>query len=156
MNKRNTRAFAIGILVSVCIIGSFYFSALKKEMPVDLSIENAKALLADHGFIVLTKEKYQEIEKANNDKPKKTETIEQPASPPKSTEAAVAYTLEIIGGMVSHDIAVMLEKEKIIDDADQFETYLEENGYSKRIQLGSFELKSDLSYKQIAKIITKS
>ncbi|MEH7346105.1 hypothetical protein V7122_19875 [Bacillus sp. JJ1532] len=156
MNKRNTRAFAFGILVAVCIIGSFYFSALKKEKPEELTIENAKTLLADHGYIILTKDRFQAIENANKEEGKETESPKQPSSPSESTESVTAYTLEIIGGMVSHDIAAMLEKEKIIDDAAQFETYLEENGYSKRIQLGSFEVKAGMSYKQIAKIITKS
>ncbi|WNS74302.1 hypothetical protein RRV45_15435 [Bacillus sp. DTU_2020_1000418_1_SI_GHA_SEK_038] len=156
MNKRNTRAFAFGIIVSVCIIGSFYFSDMKEDNPEELIIENAKALLAEHGYVVLKKDQFHEKEKENIEEPKNTEPPKQPSSTPKSAEAVTVYTLEIISGMVSHDIAVMLEKEEMIDDAVQFETYLEENGYSKRLQLGSFELKADMSYKQIAKIITKS
>ncbi|WP_066293477.1 endolytic transglycosylase MltG [Bacillus sp. FJAT-29937] len=155
MNKRNTRAFAFGILVAVCIIGLFYFSVMKENNRMD--IKDAKLLLERNGYIILTKEKYKDMENANKVEPKTEETPQKPpALTPKTEEIITAYTLEIISGMVSHDIASLLEKEKIIDDAEQFETYLEENGYSKRLQLGSYELKAGMSFKQIAKIITKS
>lgn len=157
MNKRNTRAFALGILAAVCIIGIYYYLGTSKEKPAELNIDGAKALLADKGYIVLPKEKYQEMEKAIKEKKKETEAPQQaPVPQPKEEDIIHAYKLEIGAGMVSHDIASILEQNKIIDDANEFETYLEENGYSKRIQLGNFELTAGMTYKQIAKIITKS
>lgn len=157
MNKRNTRAFALGILVAVSIIGSFYFSTIKKDAAQEFNIQDAKVLLGDNGYIVLTKDKYQEMEKLNKEKQMQTEAPQQSAPAlPKTEESSYTYQLKIESGMVSHDIAAILEKEKIIDDADHFETYIVENGYSKRIQLGSFELNAGMSYKQIAKLITKS
>ncbi|KAB2338524.1 endolytic transglycosylase MltG [Cytobacillus depressus] len=155
MNRRNTRAFAFGILVSVSIIGSFYFST-KKDSAGELTIENAKALLTDGEYIVLTKEQYQVMEKAGIEATKQAEPPQQTPAAQKTDEIIPSLKLEIVSGMVSHDIAALLEREKIIDDGDHFETYLEENGYNKRIQLGTFDLKPDMSYKQIAKIITKS
>ncbi|MBY0122384.1 hypothetical protein [Bacillus sp. S/N-304-OC-R1] len=157
MNKRNTRAFALGILVAVCIIGSYYYYVLDRATPDELNIVNAKDLLADQGYIILTKEKYQNMEEAIKEKNKEAKATQQdPATPQKEEDTIHAYKLEIAAGMVSHEIASLLEQKKIIDDANEFETYLEENGYSKRIQLGKFELTAGMSYKQIAKIITKS
>lgn len=157
MNKRSIRAFALGIAVSVTIIGSYYYTVMSKEQPKELTIEEAKSFLADKGLMVLTKDKYQEMEKATQELGKKSKAPQPaPVSPPKNENVIHAYKLEIVAGMVSHDIASILEKEKIIEEANEFETYLEENGYSKRIQLGSFELKAGMTYKQIAKIITKS
>jgi cell division protein YceG involved in septum cleavage len=50
----------------------------------------------------------------------------------------------------------LLAKSSIVDSAEDFGTYLEEFGYSTNIQLGTFELKPEMSYKDIAKLITKS
>lgn len=154
MNRRNTRAFAFGVLLSVCIIGIFYFSIDDKKAP-EMNIDRAKTILEEKGYVVLTKDNYNQMEKTLSNQTSK-EKKEQTPDPPKSKESVTAYQLEIVSGMVSRDIADILAKEKIIDDANRFELYLEENGYSKKIQLGSFELTSKMSYKDMAKIITKS
>lgn len=156
MNSRNTRAFAFGVLLSVCIIGIFYFTIDDKKAP-EMNIDRAKTILEEKGYVVLTKDKYDQIEETLSNQTSKGEKEQTPLpDPPKSEELSTAYQLEIMSGMVSRDIAETLAKEKIIDDANRFELYLEENGYSKKIQLGLFELTSKMSYKDIAKIITKS
>ncbi|WP_419393685.1 hypothetical protein [Cytobacillus praedii] len=154
MNRRNTQAFAFGVLLSVCIIGIFYFSIDDKKAP-EMNIDRAKTFIEEKGYVVLTKDNYKQMEKTLSNQTSK-EKKEQTPDPPKSKESVTAYQLEIVSGMVSRDIADILAKEKIIDDANRFELYLEENGYSKKIQLGSFELTSKMSYKDMAKIITKS
>ena len=157
MNKRNTRAFAFGVLISVCTIGAFYFS-MDREKSADLNIKNAQSLLEDNGYVVLAKDTYDQMNKTITNQTKQAEPKEQEKipKPPETEEISLTYQLEIVSGMFSHDIAVVLAEKNIIDDANQFETYLEENGYSKRIQLGTFELNAKMSYKEIAKIITKS
>lgn len=162
MNKRSTRAFALGILVSVSLIGVVYFSI--NEKTAEINTKEAKAVLANDGYIVLTKDKYNQMEKTiteATEQAKKTNPPQQKAKTEVSVENEekeinTALKLKILRGLVPRDIALMLEKEKIIDDADQFELYLEDNGLSKKIQLGTYELKSGMSYEEIAKIITKS
>lgn len=156
MNRRSIRAFAIGILLSVCTIGIFYFSIDNEKVP-EMNADSAKSFLENKGYVVLTKDTFDQMEKTLSSQTKQAEKQQDPLpDPPKTEESITAYKLDIVGGMVSHDIAVILAKEKIIDDANRFEIYLEENGYSKKIQLGSFELTAKMSYKDIAKIITKS
>lgn len=160
MNKRNMRSFALGILISVCLIGIFYFSEEKSITQVNMDEKEAKSFLENKGYVILTKEQYNKLESTIADakeNAKKSKT-EQETKHEEIDETSMNTTikLEIISGMVSHDIAALLEKNKIIDDAGQFEMYLEENGYSKRIQLGVFELKAGMSFKEIAKMITKS
>jgi cell division protein YceG involved in septum cleavage len=58
--------------------------------------------------------------------------------------------------MTPGEIAAQLEEANVIDQAANFGIYLEEYGFSKKIQLGTFKLTADMSYKEIAKIITKS
>ena len=161
MNKRSIRSFALGILLSVSLLGIFYFSEEKNPVQEPINEQIAKSYLEEKGFMILTEEQYNELE-SSIDEAKKTEKklMEEQDSKQKDVEEVpnkdTTMKLEIISGMVSHDIAQVLEKNNIIDDADQFAIYLEENGYSKRIQLGVFELKTGMSYKEIAKIITKS
>ncbi len=161
MNKRSIRSFALGILLSVSLIGIFYFLEEKNPVQEPIREQEAKSFLEEQGFIILTKEQFNELESSveeakETEKQFKTEQESKPEETDETTINDTTMKLEIISGMVSHDIASLLKKNKIIDDANQFETYLEENGYSKRIQLGVFELKTGMSYKEIAKIITKS
>lgn len=165
MNKRNTRAFALGILFSVSMIGIIYFSVDDKKT-VELNAENAKAMLESEGYIVLTKDKYNKMEKTITEATKQVKKTKPPQEEkPEVSEEKVdkvekvdktTFKLEIITGTIPRDIALKLEKETIIDDANQFELYLEDNGLSKKIQLGTYELKAGMSYEEIAKIITKS
>ncbi|WP_313798272.1 hypothetical protein [Cytobacillus sp.] len=156
MNRRNTRAFAFGVLFSVCIIGIFYFRIAGTKV-AEMNMDRAKNFLEDNGYVVLSKDKFAQIEKTLSTETNNVEKQQKPVTdPPKSEESVTAYQLEIVSGMVSRDIAEILAKEKIIDEADRFEIYLEENGYSKKIQLGSFHLTAKMSYKDIAKTITKS
>ncbi len=57
-------------------------------------------------------------------------------------------------GFVSKDIADILEDNDIIDDSAEFVEYLEDNDYSPYLQLGTFEVTSDMNYKEIAETIT--
>lgn len=156
MNRRNTRAFAFGVLFSVCIIGIFYFGIDDTKVS-KMNMDRVKTFLEDNGYVVLSKDKFTQMEKTISTQTNYVEKQQNPfPDPPKSEESVTGYQLEIVSGMVSRDIAEMLAKEKIIDEADRFEIYLEENGYSKKIQLGSFHLTAKMSYKEIAKIITKS
>lgn len=161
MNKKSTRAFAFGILISVCIIGVFYFSEEKKVTEGSIiDEETAKSYLQNNDYVILTKDQYNQMNKSISEAQENTKKIETQLKDEQKTadkeKSSNRFNLEIISGMVSHDIAIKLEEKMIIDNADQFEVYLEENGYSKRIQLGSFELMEGMSYKEIAKIITKS
>lgn len=161
MNKRSIRSFALGILLSISLIGIFYFSEEKNSAQEPINEQEAKSFLEGKGFIILPKEQYNEL-KSSVDEAKKAENKFKAKQESKqkdveeATDNDTTMKLEIISGMVSHDIAKVLEKNNIIDDAEQFAIYLEENGYSTRIQLGVFELKTGMSYKDIAKIITKS
>ncbi|MGX4669598.1 hypothetical protein JNUCC74_10325 [Cerasibacillus sp. JNUCC 74] len=65
------------------------------------------------------------------------------------------YTLKIKSGMPSSDISDLLEENNIIDDASEFNKYLEKHNYSEKVQLGKFKVSSDMSLYEIAEAITK-
>lgn len=56
---------------------------------------------------------------------------------------------------VASDIARMLEDKGIIDDADGFIQYIYDQGYSRVLQEGDFELSKGDTYENVAKIITR-
>lgn len=65
------------------------------------------------------------------------------------------YTLTIESGMPSSSISDALAENNIIDDAEEFNQYLQDEEYSLKVQLGSFDLSSDMSFYEIAEAITK-
>jgi S-adenosylmethionine:tRNA-ribosyltransferase-isomerase (queuine synthetase) len=70
-------------------------------------------------------------------------------------ETVKTYTVTIQSGMAPSTISNELEANGIIDDADEFISYLEDEGYVVRIQLGDFTLTSDMSHFEIAEALTK-
>lgn len=62
--------------------------------------------------------------------------------------------ITIKSGDVLADIAEQLADKKIIKNKQKFIDYLEDSDYSSKIQLGTFEVNSDMSMKEIAKTLT--
>ncbi|MGA5690207.1 hypothetical protein [Cytobacillus pseudoceanisediminis] len=161
MNKRNTRAFAFGILTAVIAFSTPYLF-IKPNQSENRKIDesSAKEFLQANGYTVLTDEEHTLLQQTKSEDPanKNTEENEEPAE--KDTEpeegSQGVYQLTIESGMTPGEIAAQLEKANVIDQAADFGIYLEEYGFSKKIQLGTFKLTADMSYKEIAKIITKS
>lgn len=82
-------------------------------------------------------------------------STEKPTEAP--TEPAVAEAvLTISPGMYSESVSAELVRLGIITNQKEFNSYLVNNGYAERIQTGDFKIKADMSYDEIARIITKS
>ena len=81
--------------------------------------------------------------KPGNIKPKKTVA-------PKGKQ-----TLTMVAGEWSSDVSAKLEKMGIVKDAKQFDKYLNDNGYSERINAGTYSVSVDDTYEQLARKITK-
>ena len=82
----------------------------------------------------------------------------QPESTATPGEASQAETVEITvtPGMASGAVCRLLEEAGLVQDAAQFDRYLINNNYSKRISTGTYQIAVGSSEEQIAKIITKS
>lgn len=82
-------------------------------------------------------------------------STEKPTEAP--TEPAVAEAvLTISPGMYSESVSAELVRLGIITNQKEFNSYLVNNGYAECIQTGDFKIKADMSYDEIAGIITKS
>lgn len=169
MNKIHLRAFAFGILLSTCIFGSYYYFSGENGAAGKMSNKELIAQIEDDGYKVVEEKKYAELEAKAKEaeaspteqteetkEKEQTETTKEEATKEEEKPAVKEYKINIISGMTSSEIATMLKDAGILTDAFDFEQYLINSGYHTNVQLGEFVVKSDMTYEQIAKIITKS
>lgn len=151
------RSFAAGILFTAGVIAISYYKlglntpqkteTKKEEKPV-ITEQSVNQYLSAHNLVAIPKE---DLEK----KQQKTNQT-QPNSNDKKEEAGpAAYDLVISEGMTSADIASSLKKAGMIEDQNQFVSFLSDNGYDRKIQIGHFQIIRTMSYREIAELITK-
>lgn len=64
-------------------------------------------------------------------------------------------TIAIESGMDSYTISLMLAESGLIEDAGEFDQYLCDNAYSRKIVSGVYEIPAGTGEEEIAKIITR-
>lgn len=69
-------------------------------------------------------------------------------------EAAVTVVIEF--GVTSSHVSEILEEAGLVEDATEFDNYLCNNGYSRSITAGTYEIVPGTSEEEIVKIITKT
>lgn len=79
---------------------------------------------------------------------------ESTSEPVPETTKSVTFVIQ--RGQSSYGVAKALAEAGLIEDATAFDQYLESNGYSKRINSGTYEIPVDSTAEEIAKIITRS
>ena len=92
-------------------------------------------------------------EETTQETTKKEETTEETTT--KNSTPQKTYELTVTSRTTSIDVSNKLESAGIIDDADKFNDYLCDNGYSSRIQNGTFTVNSNMSYKELAEFIIR-
>lgn len=83
-----------------------------------------------------------------------TDTSNEEEEEGTETNDSSTYTLTIESGMASSDISSILADQNIIEDASEFNDYLDEHDYSLQVKPGTRELSSDMSFYEIAEAIT--
>ena len=173
--KYYLRGLGIGILVTAAILtivyhtkGSMSDSQIKKRAAqlgmvmasteedtlfaqttqADTTIEETGTISVEETTTVV--ETTEAVTEAPTEKP-----TEAPTKAPTEPAAAEAV-LTISPGMYSESVSAELVRLGIITNQKEFNSYLVNNGYAERIQTGDFKVKADMSYDEIARIITKS
>lgn len=114
---------------------------------VNTTIEETGTISVEETTTVV--ETTEAVTEASTEKP-----TEAPTEAP--TEPAVAEAvLTISPGMYSESVSAELVRLGIITNQKEFNSYLVNNGYAECIQTGDFKIKADMSYDEIARIITK-
>ena len=97
----------------------------------------------------VTTEKETTEEKTTEEKTTEEKTTEN--KPGQKTKG----TMKVTAGMYSELVSDMLADAGLVKSSDDFNSFLIKNGYADRIEIGEFELNSDMSYEEMAKILTK-
>ncbi len=82
---------------------------------------------------------------------KSKEDITSVSAYQKKKRTVVVLPTEVLS---SETITKKLEDEGLVADAKEFDKYLEEYGYAKKIRSGKYKIPQDADYEEIAKIIT--
>lgn len=82
-----------------------------------------------------------------------TEGIWQPDEADVNDES---ITVQVMRGDGSYTVCKRLEEAGIVSSASEFDTFLCQNGYDKRIRAGTFEIPGNASPEQIARILSGS
>ncbi|MDD6627363.1 MAG: hypothetical protein PUF03_03810 [Lachnospiraceae bacterium] len=88
---------------------------------------------------------------------KKPETsTEQQTTADKKEDitSAVVKTITVNSGDGSYTVAQKLAEAGVVTSAENFDTYLCQNGYDKKLRTGNFSIPADASDEQIARIVT--
>lgn len=182
--KITVRSFSLGLLTASIILFIMYFIIDDTSQAVDdLNVEELTAALEEKGYRAITEDEFisysvyldeqqkkeNEVEKNNEEEKDEQETEKKPdengeveadavkeneQEEEEEQEEAKTITLKVEQGYVSQDIGKILKDEGFIDDEVEFVQYMEDNGYSSYIQIGTFKLKSDMSLKEIAETLT--
>ncbi|MCM1174749.1 MAG: hypothetical protein NC341_06815 [Blautia sp.] len=76
----------------------------------------------------------------------------EPEQRPKASDTPMVITVG--GGDGSYTVSMKLEDVGAVASASEFDTFLCENGYDKRIRAGSYAIPADAGDEQIARMIT--
>lgn len=83
-----------------------------------------------------------------------TKAIEREIEKMEQQAEASSRQITISAGDWSSDVSRRLEAMDIISDAEDFDAYLERNGYSGKIKAGTYTIPLNATYEQIARAIT--
>lgn len=81
----------------------------------------------------------------------------EPAQPPetdKNPGIAETVTITIRSGDNSYSVSKSLEEAGLVESADAYDSYLCDNGYSRGIRIGAYEIPAGAGEEEIAEIIT--
>ena len=80
---------------------------------------------------------------------------EKPAQPDEGEQNAGTVTIQINSGDGSLTVSRKLEQAGLVPSATDFDLYLCQNGYDKRLNVGTFEVPVNADQEQIARILAR-
>ena len=96
-----------------------------------------------------------EAKQENTNNTKEQQVTEQIDNTEQSSEKNGVYgTILIYEGVTAYDIGKQVEDAGIIENGRELELYLSKPEYARSLQIGQFELHSDMTLEQMAKLLT--
>ena len=84
------------------------------------------------------------------------EVVDRAEEAAENSPSGRTVTLEVRTGDSSISVAIRAQEAGLVQSAADFDVFLCQNGFDKRISIGSYEITVGASEKEIAEIITKS
>jgi hypothetical protein len=100
----------------------------------------------------LKTQKESESEKDNKTKNKDSESSESQESEADSSDI---IKINIKRGDFCRQIAEKLHDKGLVEDAEDFRLYMQNNDYDNNLQAGTYEFKKGMTYKEIAEVLMK-
>lgn len=160
------RGLGIGIIVTALVMG------ITKDRKEPLTEAEIRAMALEIGMVDSNSLKLTDTqasgepdsfsgtpepgEPSGDEGPGEGEDGEEPGEPSGDEgQPDEGITVEIEPGAGSRAICRMLEEAGLIENADSFDRYLIDNGYSKRIRMGTYVIIPGTDPEEIARIITR-
>lgn len=153
------RVFALGLLTATILLSITFFLEKAKDTDKEivsekLSTEEMITTLEDQGYFVTNEDQTPIPEEDDTvDRENEQEEVTENETVEDTDTDSDTYTLTIESGMSISEVANYLVAANIIDSQEAFIAYLTDNNYGTSIQIGQFELNSDMSTEEIANTI---
>jgi thymidylate synthase len=148
--KSYLRGLGAGIVAATVVL-TVSFAGRSREMSSEEIMSRARLL----GMTETTAFTQTTTEAATQETESEPETeSEMMTETETQTTAAKTITVELNNFYEASVAAELLQKAGVIDDADAFSNYLEEQGYSTRLFEGTYTFTEGMSYEQVAQIIS--
>ncbi|GGM31525.1 hypothetical protein GCM10011351_17110 [Paraliobacillus quinghaiensis] len=164
--KQIVRAFALGILTATVLLGVIYFfdndndDVVGEQNTAENNVMDLEEMIEElemNGYYVSTEEPTDEQDLTETETQKESTENESENESGSDTDtettAPETFNLTIESGMTISQVAESLENANIIEDREVFITYLNDNDYGTNIQIGEFELNSEMTLQEIADTI---
>lgn len=166
--KYYLRGIGVGILFATIILFVAYRVSGAGTLSDEEIIKRAEELgmVQEESVLDNLQKPAEEVKNTENPSTKDTHASEASSTETTTTEASTTeatteatrpartVSFTVVSGMNSWNVATILQDQGIIADASDFDTYLEQNGYSSRIVTGEYTVTEGMDYDAIAKMIT--
>lgn len=155
MSKPALRYLALGFLVSAIVLAGYrlFFYDVQTIASEDTVVEETALTKEEVSY----KEKYEallaETEIAHLEKETATSEPAESAESESSEPSEKKITVTINDGDPSSVASQQLQEQGLIEDAFDFDGFLEDNGYAALIRPGSYEVSSEMDYEQMANVL---
>jgi hypothetical protein len=141
------RTYSLGLITAAIAMAIAFWNtepAVTEVVEEQMNEENMISQLEQQGYQVVTNDEWQAAQ-----------STQEPVSDSIETETSMnTFSIDIVPGATTDKISQKLIQANIIEDVEAFESFMQENDYSRYIQIGQATLNSEMTHKEIAEAIT--
>ena len=148
MIKEILRAIGIGCLIAGGIL--YFVQQQTSEGSLQKQLADSKEDIA-----ILKKELAISQTLSGKEAIRKPEAEQETIPDENEADEIITKSFTVKAGITPAELSRELENEKLIKNAEEFELYIIENEYTRKIKTGTYELRSDMRFPEIARIFLR-